>query len=102
MYHTANLSCKVVTEVTKYLQRQQNEQRFEAVAKLPLHGETSCLWLQHGDRGEQISSVLEHPDPLPPSPHPPDEGQNCTGQKCTKHELVLLMFFVLKCLDDLL
>ena len=30
------------------------------------------------------------------------EGQNCTGQKCTEHELVLLMFFVLKCLDDLL
>ena len=30
------------------------------------------------------------------------EGQNCTGQKCTKHKLVLLMFVVLKCLDDLL
>ena len=30
------------------------------------------------------------------------EGQNCTGQKCTEHELVLLMFFALKCLDDLL
>ena len=30
------------------------------------------------------------------------EGQNCTGQKCTEHELVLLMFFVLNCLDDLL
>ena len=28
------------------------------------------------------------------------EGQNCTGQKCMKHELVLLMFFVLKGLDD--
>ena len=33
---------------------------------------------------------------------PPGKGQNCTGQKCTEHELVLLMFFVLKCLDDLL
>jgi len=32
----------------------------------------------------------------------PGEGQNCKGQKCTEHELVLLMFFVLKCLDDLL
>ena len=32
----------------------------------------------------------------------PGEGQNCTGQKCTEHELVLLMFFVLKRLDDLL
>ena len=30
------------------------------------------------------------------------EGQNCKGQKCTEHELVLLMFFVLKRLDDLL
>ena len=30
------------------------------------------------------------------------KGQNCGGQKCTRHELVLLMFFVLKCLDDLL
>ena len=30
------------------------------------------------------------------------KSQNCTGQKCTEHELVLLMFFVLKCLDDLL
>ena len=30
------------------------------------------------------------------------QGQNCTGQKCMEHELVLLMFFVLKCLDDLL
>ena len=35
-------------------------------------------------------------------PPPPGEGQNCKGQKCTKHELVLLMFFVLKRLDDLL
>ena len=33
---------------------------------------------------------------------PPGKSQNCTGQKCTEHELVLLMFFVLKCLDDLL
>ena len=33
---------------------------------------------------------------------PAGKSQNCTGQKCTEHELVLLMFFVLKCLDDLL
>ena len=32
----------------------------------------------------------------------PGKGQNCTGQKCAEHELVLLMFFVLKCLDCLL
>ena len=42
----------------------------------------------------------EGADPL--TPPPTGEGQNCTGQKCTEHELVLLMFFVLKCLDDLL
>ena len=35
-------------------------------------------------------------------PHSGGKGQNCTGQKCTEHERVLLMFFVLKCLDDLL
>ena len=38
----------------------------------------------------------------PPTPSLAGKGQNCTGQKCTEHELVLLMFFVLKCLDDLL
>ena len=30
------------------------------------------------------------------------KSQNCTGKKCTEHELVLLMFIVLKRLDDLL
>ena len=42
------------------------------------------------------------PKPVDPPPILPGKGQNCTGQKCTEHELVLLMFFVLKCLDDLL
>ena len=43
-----------------------------------------------------------NPNPQPPQPLQPGEGQNCKGQKCTEHELVLLMFFVLKRLDDLL